>query len=68
MAGRRFGWINWDLIGAEAEEDVDDLNYDYEWVEPEPGTVIVCWSLLFVPSEIIHQYSREFVASELIQF
>jgi hypothetical protein len=35
MAGRRSGWINWDAIDDE-EEDAGELNYDYEWIMPEP--------------------------------
>jgi hypothetical protein len=46
MAGRRSGWINWDLLGEEAKEDAGDLNYYYEWIEPEPGNcffvIVVC--------------------------
>jgi hypothetical protein len=37
MAGCRSGWINWDAIGDEAEEDAGELNYDYEWIIPETG-------------------------------
>jgi len=33
MAGRRSGWINWDALGDEAEEDAAELNYDYEWLK-----------------------------------
>ena len=31
------GWINWDAIGDEVEEDAGELNYDYEWIVSEPG-------------------------------
>jgi hypothetical protein len=37
MAGCRSGWINWDAIADEAEEDAGELNYDYEWIIPETG-------------------------------
>ena len=40
MAGRRSGWINWDALGDEAEEDAAELNYDYEWLEPGFPTLI----------------------------
>ncbi|KAM0860771.1 hypothetical protein ACQ4PT_046328 [Festuca glaucescens] len=36
MASRRSGWINWDDLGDEAEEDAGELNYEYEWIVPEP--------------------------------
>ncbi|CAM0883445.1 unnamed protein product [Alopecurus aequalis] len=40
MAARRSGWINWDALGDEAEEDASELNYDYEWlVSDQDGDV-----------------------------
>ena len=37
MAARCSGRINWDTLGDEAEEDAGELNYDYEWIVPDPG-------------------------------
>jgi hypothetical protein len=37
MAGRRGGWINWDALREEAEEDAAGLNYDYEFVVLDQG-------------------------------
>jgi hypothetical protein len=34
----RSGWINWDALGEEAEEDAAGLNYDYEFVVVDPGS------------------------------
>ena len=47
MAARRSGWINWDALGDEAEEDASELNYDYEWLVSDQG--ICTW---------IHSFSQ----------
>ncbi|KAE8818063.1 transposase [Hordeum vulgare] len=39
MAGRPSESINWDSLGNEADEDASEMNYEYEWVVPDHGSI-----------------------------
>jgi hypothetical protein len=63
MAGRRSGWISWDAIADEAEEDAGELNYDYEWIVSEPGSsLILCFAHSF--SQYVHDEMYMFYHDE----